>query len=317
MSKLLKSVPELKADENENENENSSLDIGTPTSRTASDKNKNHNNDNNSNLTIIDQTNIMLANKIEEVASNYLNNPDAFLITGSSNRNAHDDGNKILVNEFNKLNISTRTDIQEEVHGVHCMAPKETPELVADCLKQLDLELQNDDCIHPCEKQAYTLSLKIQLQAQQQQRCCQQDQQQQQDNNNEQKHQEDQLNHDQSKSNNNKFCCYVNSDEFRLMYLRSVLFDVKKAANQIVKAMDFLFESFGEYALKRKLRLSDFTKKGIFTFLSFSGICIVTFLDFIFNGVFSYLLLFSLLFSLVSIRNKNDEKRTSSIIIVT
>ena len=56
----------------------------------------------------------------------------------------------------------------------------------------------------------------------------------------------------------------INSDDFRLMYLRSELFDVKKAADRIVKALDFLLEFWGEYALKRKIRLSDFTKKGTY-----------------------------------------------------
>jgi hypothetical protein len=54
---------------------------------------------------------------------------------------------------------------------------------------------------------------------------------------------------------------YVNSNEFRPMYLRSELFDVKKTAERIVQSLDFLLEIYGEYALKRKIKLSDFSKE--------------------------------------------------------
>jgi hypothetical protein len=167
-----------------------------------------------------DQTNIIYAKKIEEVFNKYANNPNTIITSNDTN-----DVEKILANEMNNCTIKDRTEIQEEIHGVHCMAPDETPELLTRSMEQLSIELDNDDHIPQDEKCAYLLSRRLQ--------------------------QEHELN-----------TSYVNSIEFRSMYLRSELFDVKKAARRIVKALDFLLNIFGEYALmERKIKLSDFTKK--------------------------------------------------------
>ena len=166
-----------------------------------------------------DQTNIIYAKKIEEVFNKYANNPNTIITSNDTN-----DFEKILSNEMNNCTIKDRSEIQEEIHGVHCMAPDETPELLTRSMEQLSIELDNDDHIPQDEKRAYILSRRLQ--------------------------QEHELN-----------TSYVNSIEFRSMYLRSELFDVKKAARRIVESLDFLLEHFGEYALKRKIKLSDFTKK--------------------------------------------------------
>jgi hypothetical protein len=167
------------------------------------------------------KSNINYANKIEEVVNKYANNPDTIITSNDTN-----DFEKILSNEMNNCTIKDRSEIQEEIHGVHCMAPDETPELLTKSLIQLSIELDNDDHIPQDEKRAYILSRRLQQE------------------------QEHELN-----------ISYVNSIEFRVMYLRSELFDVKKAARRIVESLDFLLEHFGEYALKRKIKLSDFTKK--------------------------------------------------------
>jgi len=176
---------------------------------------------------LTDQTNFILSSKIEAVASEYLEKPSNVTTARSSDN----DVDKILADEFNNLNIKKRNDVQEEIHGVYCMAPEETPELLAESLSQLDIEL---DHIPQSQKYAYTRSLQLQSQQQNQQ---------------------------QDPSQSKQLIYYVNSNEFRLMYLRSELFDARKAAYRIVKALDFLLELFGEIAFKRKIRLSDFTKK--------------------------------------------------------
>jgi hypothetical protein len=54
---------------------------------------------------------------------------------------------------------------------------------------------------------------------------------------------------------------YVNSADFRLRFLRSDLFDVKKAAKKMVTFLDLMSELFGDFALKRQIQMSDFSKE--------------------------------------------------------
>lgn len=55
-------------------------------------------------------------------------------------------------------------------------------------------------------------------------------------------------------------CCYVNTTEFRLRFLRAELFQTKKAAERMVKYLALLYETFGLVALRRPIRFSDLTK---------------------------------------------------------
>jgi len=52
---------------------------------------------------------------------------------------------------------------------------------------------------------------------------------------------------------------YKKDRKFRLMFLRCEYFDAKKAAVRLVKFMDGMLEYFGEVALTRPIRLSDFS----------------------------------------------------------
>ena len=45
------------------------------------------------------------------------------------------------------------------------------------------------------------------------------------------------------------------------MYSRCELLDVKMASKRLVQVLDFLLEIYGQYALERKIELSDFTKE--------------------------------------------------------
>ena len=167
----------------------------------------------------------------------------------------HDDGEEkddphivdaLLSNEMLQLSMKDRNDIQEEIHGVHCLAPEETPELLQESLQQLAITLDSDVIIPINEKGAYLQSQKLPK-------------------------------------------TYVNGDDFRLRFLRCELFDVTKAARRIAKFLDFLLELFGDFALQRAIRLSDFDKEelrfirmGYYQFMPFrdrSGRRIVTFLQ--------------------------------------
>ena len=54
---------------------------------------------------------------------------------------------------------------------------------------------------------------------------------------------------------------YVNEVDFRLRFLRADLFDPRKAARRMALFLDTARDFFGDYALERPIRLSDFTKK--------------------------------------------------------
>ncbi len=61
----------------------------------------------------------------------------------------------LLSKELLKLSVEDRNHMQEEAHGVRCMAPEETPFLVEDSLEMLTREL---DQIPNAQKRAYMLS---------------------------------------------------------------------------------------------------------------------------------------------------------------
>lgn len=54
---------------------------------------------------------------------------------------------------------------------------------------------------------------------------------------------------------------WVNTQEFRLIFLRCALFNARKAASRMVAFLELLHEYFGEYALEREIYLSDFDEK--------------------------------------------------------
>ena len=146
---------------------------------------------------------------------------------------------QLLTREFLKLSTSDRTAIQEEIHGVRCLAVRETPEIIHKGLKDFQDELQK---LPKDEKQTYE---ECQVRAM--------------------------LYEDEEDS------CYALHDEFKLRFLRIELFDAAKAVKRFVSYLDFVREHWGpEIALQRLIRFSDFTKaemklfrKGYFQVLPF------------------------------------------------
>jgi len=139
----------------------------------------------------------------------------------------------LLSKELLQLKVKDRNDLQEEIHGVRCLAPEETPRFVEDSLRKLATEL--DEVIPDSQKRAY-------LQSQQRPASA----------------------------------AYVNSREFRLLFLRCELFDCHKAAERMARVCDCLLNLFGRYALERPIKLSDFTnaelkviRKGRFQIMPF------------------------------------------------
>jgi len=62
----------------------------------------------------------------------------------------------LLSKELLKLSVEDRNDLQEEIHGVRCLAPEETPRFLEDSLRKLAIEI--DDVIPDSQKRAYLQS---------------------------------------------------------------------------------------------------------------------------------------------------------------
>ena len=140
-----------------------------------------------------------------------------------------DDPNQVeelLSNELYKLSMEDRNKFQDEIHGVRCIAPEETPELLRCSLRQMEYELEHEVPLD--QKRAYLRSKELQLQLQE--------------------------------------TTYIHQDDFKLRFLRCELFDVPKAAIRMALFLDLLVDLFGDYALERPIRISDFTKKELAEF---------------------------------------------------
>ena len=149
---------------------------------------------------------------------------------------------KYITENIMKLSLEDRSRVSEEINGVYCMAPEETPEMIQNALQQLEIELGS---IPYKKKVAYQRSQSLaaasaaatSTAAAAQKRS--------------------------STETKKKVVSFVNSDDFRLRFLRAELFDIKDAAQRMVKYLDFVLELFGPYALERAIELRDFNKQEI------------------------------------------------------
>lgn len=145
----------------------------------------------------------------------------------------------LLSREMMQLSLQARNDIQEEIHGVKCLAPEETPELLERSLveleTQIDMIVRSSASIPNIPTRSLILARNL---------------------------------GDES---------YTNGRDFKLHILRCEMFDVRKAALRLCEYLDMIHSLFGEECLQRKLNLhNDFTKeelrlirKGYFQFLPF------------------------------------------------
>lgn len=114
--------------------------------------------------------------------------------------------------------MNDRTALEEEIHGVHCIAPEETPQLLKNSLQSLAMVLADDEIIPQAEKQAYLRGMSLPR-------------------------------------------THINTDEFRLRFLRFHFFDVVKAAKKIVRFLHISSFLFGDVVLERPVQLCDFSKR--------------------------------------------------------
>lgn len=166
-----------------------------------------------------------------------------FNSAAKNDNDSEDQAMGLLSNELLKLSCGDRNAIQEEMHGVRCLAPEETPDLVSKALHDFEFELQS---IPATKKETYLNLLLHQFGTA----------------NSEQQH-------------------YMNDFEFRLRFLRCELFDAKKAALRFVNYLNFVNASWGFEVVSSKrvitlehLGLDDkrFLKKGYVQLLHFRDV---------------------------------------------
>ena len=142
----------------------------------------------------------------------------------ASNSDDPESVDSLLAKEFFSLSFQDRNAINEEMHGVSCCNPEETPTLIRTSLERLEDELS---LIPSKEKKMYEL--------------CQETY--------------------GSKDSSQEGGSYVNDVDFRVRILRCELFDIQNSARKLVDFLEAAVDLFGEYALQRPIRLSDFTEE--------------------------------------------------------
>lgn len=141
--------------------------------------------------------------------------------------------NGVLSNSLLKLQFEDRNSIKEEVHGVSCLAPSErAPDFLSNALFRLRQELSticnNDGTTTvpvPPSPHQYYAAYKHAVQL-----------------------------GDKS---------YINTDDFHALFLRSELFDIKKAADRLLVYLDFGVMLFGHQLLTQRLALSMLDDDGL------------------------------------------------------
>jgi len=148
----------------------------------------------------------------------------------------------LIAQDFNKLSFHDRNAISEEMHGVSSLSPEETPEMVADAVHRLSLEI--DDIGH---KPAYNQSQQWNSNSSTMAIDCTQSI----------------YNYNVDTLSVGTHSTYVNTLEFRLRFLRADLFDAKKAATRLVKFLEMVMELYGgnEELLRRPIGLNDLKTK--------------------------------------------------------
>jgi len=166
----------------------------------------------------------------------------------------------LFAKALSNLSFNDRNTIGDEIHGVSCMAIKETPDLLKQSLIDFESEIHN---ITP--KLAYDRAQELLLLMSMSIMSLSAN------NNNNNINNPSSLSSSSVYLNSNSTStarsysgtssCYINENKFRLRFLRCELFDVRKAAERYIKYLEFVWDVYGEYALQRPIRMSDFTPK--------------------------------------------------------
>ncbi|OEU06391.1 hypothetical protein FRACYDRAFT_254702 [Fragilariopsis cylindrus CCMP1102] len=172
----------------------------------------------------------------------------------NNNNSNYKYANEILSKELLNLSFEHRNAYQEEIHGVGCMAPSETPKMIKESLRKLDLELLHNISTLDCNyKQAYIQSQQLYSVYKKQYEY---------DHSNENNNDNNKDSLSQSSSSPLPIQpSYINSNAFRVCFLRCELFHIQKAAVRFMKYLTYIKEYFGLYALLRPIQITDFNKE--------------------------------------------------------
>jgi len=134
-----------------------------------------------------------------------------------------------LAKELLKLSFKDRTAIEEEIHGVRCLTPDETPELLRRTLREFDSELivrkEGDPENHLLRNVVSVSSISS------------------------------------AETEAAKAACYLNDQDVRLRFLRCECFAVTKAVQRFLNFLKFSSELFGDFVAERPIQISDFATK--------------------------------------------------------
>lgn len=137
----------------------------------------------------------------------------------------YDRADGFLSREMQGLDANNRNAIHEEIHGVRCMTPVETPKLLEESLEAFWSAVR---AIPESSKVAYNHCRRI-----------------------------------ASLRNGNPKHYAIEDPTFHLRFLRSELFDAEKAATRYINYLNFVHTHWGDIALEREIRFSDFSKEEI------------------------------------------------------
>jgi len=142
-----------------------------------------------------------------------------------------------LATELLKLSFNDRSAIEEEIHGVRCLAVDETPELLGRSLREFDSELIARKKRGNPNPNKYLLRNVISISSIETSKAL------------------------ASGSKQPSSNCYLNDPNVRLRFLRCECFDVPKAVQRLLNFLEFTSELFGDFVAERPIRLSDFDTK--------------------------------------------------------
>jgi hypothetical protein len=150
--------------------------------------------------------------------------------------------NDLIAQDFHNLSPHDRNAINEEMHGVSSLSPEETPEMVADAIHRLSLEIDAIETkpAYDRSQQWNSTSLTMGID------CTQSI-----------------YNYNIDTLSAGTHSTYVNTLDFRLRFLRADLFDAKKAATRLVKFLEMVMELYDgdEELLRRPIGLNDLKSK--------------------------------------------------------
>mmetsp|Transcript_13315 Transcript_13315/g.33500 ORF Transcript_13315/g.33500 Transcript_13315/m.33500 type:complete len:518 (+) Transcript_13315:144-1697(+) len=148
----------------------------------------------------------------------------------------------LIAQDFNNLSFHDRNAINEEIHGVSSLSPIETPQMVADAIHRLSMEI---DAIG--HKPSYDRSQQWNSNSSTMGIDCTQSI----------------YNYNTETFRARTHSTYVNTLDFRLRFLRADLFDAKKAARRLIKFLDVVMDLYdgNDELLRRPIGLNDLKSK--------------------------------------------------------